>query len=107
MTYETSGQGSGNTWNRQIDEEGAFQRKATTFRSWIRADGSTPFSPEALRIRGSKVIAQRAISRKLSDLSRLRSRDLTSLIIWLSVLAGMAPPVGIILTAEDMPGWFS
>ena len=36
----------GNTWDRQVDEQGAFVRKATTFRSWIRADGSTPYRPE-------------------------------------------------------------
>jgi putative glutathione S-transferase len=46
MTDQATPGARGNTWNRQIDEEGAFQRKATTFRAWIRADGSTPYAPE-------------------------------------------------------------
>jgi putative glutathione S-transferase len=31
------------------DAEGQFVRKATTFRDWVRADGSTPFVPESGR----------------------------------------------------------
>lgn len=31
------------------DEKGQFVRKATTFRSWIRADGSTDFAPQSGR----------------------------------------------------------
>ena len=30
----------------QSDEDGAFQREETTFRDWIRADGTTEFQPE-------------------------------------------------------------
>ncbi|MEM8858962.1 MAG: glutathione S-transferase family protein [Chloroflexota bacterium] len=31
------------------DSDGRFRRKAVTFRNWIKADGSTPFTPEAGR----------------------------------------------------------
>ncbi len=33
----------------ETDEEGAFQREETTFRDWIRADGSTGYPPETDR----------------------------------------------------------
>lgn len=36
----------GNTWDRQIAEDGAFVRHQTGFRGAIRADGSTEFPPE-------------------------------------------------------------
>jgi len=49
MTRENTARADGNTWDRQIDEEGAFQRKPTTFRDWVRADGSSDFAPEAGR----------------------------------------------------------
>jgi putative glutathione S-transferase len=38
-----------NTWNRQIDDRGEFIRKDTAFRSWIKADDTTPFAPQAGR----------------------------------------------------------
>lgn len=31
------------------DADGRFRRKAVTFRDWIKADGSTPYAPEAGR----------------------------------------------------------
>jgi len=46
MTNGNSKKDSGNTWNRQVDGEGEFIRKPTTFHAWIRADGSTEFRPE-------------------------------------------------------------
>jgi len=49
MSRANTARTNGNTWDRQIDEQGAFQRKATTFRDWIRADGSSEFAPEAGR----------------------------------------------------------
>ena len=49
MTRENTARADGNTWDRQIDEEGAFQRKPTTFRDWVREDGSSDFAPEAGR----------------------------------------------------------
>ena len=49
MSKDKAERTGGNTWDRQIDEEGAFQRKATTFRAWVREDGSTEFRPAAGR----------------------------------------------------------
>lgn len=49
MSTDSTKRTGGNTWDRQIDEDGAFQRKATTFRGWVRADGSTDFAPRAGR----------------------------------------------------------
>ena len=40
---------TGNTWSTEVDDEGEFVRKATTFRSAIKADGSTDFQPETGR----------------------------------------------------------
>ena len=31
------------------DEDGRFVRKSSSFRGWVRADGSTPYAPEAGR----------------------------------------------------------
>ena len=39
----------GNTWDRQMDDDGEFVRKPTTFRSRISADGSTEFAPDTGR----------------------------------------------------------
>lgn len=39
----------GNTWERQIDDDGEFVRRPTGFREWIRADGTSEFSPQAGR----------------------------------------------------------
>lgn len=39
----------GNTWDRQIDDQGAFVRKPTTFRSWISPSQDSPYAPEAGR----------------------------------------------------------
>ncbi|MDH5306188.1 MAG: glutathione S-transferase family protein, partial [Myxococcales bacterium] len=36
---------SGNTWEREIDDDGEFVRCPTSFRAQIKADGSTDFSP--------------------------------------------------------------
>ena len=33
----------------EIAQDGAFKRTEATFRDWIRADGSTPYAPEAGR----------------------------------------------------------
>ncbi len=49
MTESNSKQGAGNTWDRQINDSGEFVRKATTFRDWVRADGSSPYPAEAGR----------------------------------------------------------
>ena len=40
---------AGNTWESQIDGDGEYVRRPTSFRSGIRADGSTEFSPAAGR----------------------------------------------------------
>ncbi len=40
---------TGNTWEREVDDDGEFVRKPTTFRSRIRADGSSEFRPGAGR----------------------------------------------------------
>jgi len=40
---------AGNTWEREVDDDGEFVRNPTSFRSHIRADRSTPFSPDAGR----------------------------------------------------------
>jgi putative glutathione S-transferase len=39
----------GNTWESEVTDDGEFVRHQTSFRSWIRADGSTAFSPEVGR----------------------------------------------------------
>ena len=40
---------TGNTWEREVDDDGEFVRKPTGFRSQIKADGSTPYAPDAGR----------------------------------------------------------
>jgi len=45
MSADHSNMPSGNTWEREVDDDGEFVRKPTTFRSWIRADGSSEFQP--------------------------------------------------------------
>jgi putative glutathione S-transferase len=40
---------AGNTWVSQISDDGEYQRRPTSFRSEIRADGSTEFAPAAGR----------------------------------------------------------
>jgi hypothetical protein len=35
----------GNTWESEVTEDGEFVRHQTSFRSQIRADGSTHFAP--------------------------------------------------------------
>lgn len=37
---------SGNTWTTEVNDKGEFIRKPTTFRNWIKKDGSTDFLPE-------------------------------------------------------------
>ena len=49
MSAENKNTPSGNTWEREVDDDGEFVRRPTTFRSQIRADGSTPFPPDARR----------------------------------------------------------
>ena len=39
----------GNTWDSEVTEDGEFVRHQTSFRSQIRADGSTDFAPESGR----------------------------------------------------------
>jgi putative glutathione S-transferase len=39
----------GNTWESEVTEDGEFVRHQTSFRSQIRADGSTDFAPESER----------------------------------------------------------
>ncbi len=39
----------GNTWDSEVTEDGEFVRHQTSFRSQIRADGSTNFAPESGR----------------------------------------------------------
>jgi glutathionyl-hydroquinone reductase len=39
----------GNTWESEVSEDGEFVRHQTSFRSQIRADGSTDFAPESGR----------------------------------------------------------
>ena len=39
----------GNTWESEVSEDGEFVRHQTSFRSQIRADGSTEFAPESGR----------------------------------------------------------
>eukprot|EP01102_Stenamoeba_stenopodia_P019926 TRINITY_DN7620_c0_g1_i1.p1 TRINITY_DN7620_c0_g1~~TRINITY_DN7620_c0_g1_i1.p1 ORF type:complete len:320 (+),score=85.49 TRINITY_DN7620_c0_g1_i1:118-1077(+) len=36
----------GNTWTTEVNDKGEFIRKPTTFRNWIKKDGSTGFLPE-------------------------------------------------------------
>ena len=40
---------AGNTWESQIDDDGQYARRPTSFHSGIRADGSTEFAPAAGR----------------------------------------------------------
>ena len=49
MTVENKNTPSGNTWEREVDDDGEFVRIPTTFRSWIKADGSTEYTPESDR----------------------------------------------------------
>ena len=46
MSAEDKSVRGGNTWEREVDDDGEFVRRPTTFRSWIRADGSGEFQPE-------------------------------------------------------------
>ena len=39
----------GNTWENQIDDQGDFKRRPTSFHEWVRADGSSSFAPQADR----------------------------------------------------------
>ena len=39
----------GNTWESEVSDDGEFVRHQTSFRSQIRADGSTEFPPESGR----------------------------------------------------------
>ncbi len=36
---------TGTTWDRQVDDEGEYNRRPTSFHSAIAVDGSTPFAP--------------------------------------------------------------
>ena len=49
MGAEIDDRSGGNTWERQIDDDGAFVRRPSSFREWIRADGSGEFAPDAGR----------------------------------------------------------
>jgi putative glutathione S-transferase len=49
MSDENRNAPAGNTWEREVDDDGEFVRRPTTFRSWVRADGSSPFVPAAGR----------------------------------------------------------
>ena len=40
---------TGNTWEREVEDDGEFVRRPTSFRSQIQRDGSTEFLPEAGR----------------------------------------------------------
>lgn len=48
MSLDSEKTTDGNTWDREVDD-GEFVRRPTSFRSHIRADGSTDFVPEAGR----------------------------------------------------------
>lgn len=39
----------GISWTSSVGKKGEFIRKASSFRDWVKADGSTPFTPEAAR----------------------------------------------------------
>ena len=34
------------SWTSSVSDKGAYQRKDSAFRDWIKADGSTPYLPE-------------------------------------------------------------
>jgi glutathionyl-hydroquinone reductase len=44
-----SGPARGPSWKTQLSKEGDYQRRDTTFRAFIRSDGSTPYAAEAGR----------------------------------------------------------
>lgn len=48
MTMSSDNRG-GVTWEKEIGNKGEFLRRPTTFRNWIREDGSTMYQPEASR----------------------------------------------------------
>jgi len=75
-----------NTWNRQIDDSGEFIRKETVFRSWIKGDGSSDFSPEAGRYHLYVSLAcpwahRTLIYRKLKGLEHVISVDVVDPIL--------------------------
>ena len=75
-----------NTWNRQIDDKGEFVRKETVFRSWIKGDGSSDFSPEAERYHLYVSLAcpwahRTLIYRKLKGLEHVISVDVVDPIL--------------------------
>ena len=39
----------GTAWEKQIDDDGEFRRRPTSFRQWVKADGSSGYPPEAGR----------------------------------------------------------
>ena len=49
MEPEEQKKAYGNTWESEVGNDGAFQRHQTSFRSQIRADGSSDFGPESGR----------------------------------------------------------
>lgn len=49
MSAEDKNTPTGNTREREVDDDGEFVRRPTAFRSQIRADGSTPFAPDTGR----------------------------------------------------------
>jgi putative glutathione S-transferase len=49
MSTKETEPGQGNTWEKEMDDDGEFVRKPTTFRSQIGADGSAGFEPAAGR----------------------------------------------------------
>lgn len=49
MTQDGRDGGTGNTWNRQVDEHGEFVRKSTGFRSQVSADPGSRFQAQANR----------------------------------------------------------
>ena len=49
MSEQISNVAGGNTWEKQIEGEGEFVRKPTSFRSQIKRGGTTSFPPEAGR----------------------------------------------------------
>jgi putative glutathione S-transferase len=76
----------GNTWEQEIDDDGAFIRHPTSFRSQIKADGSSDFSPELGRYHLYVSLAcpwahRTLIGRKLKGLESVISVDVVDPIL--------------------------
>lgn len=86
MDDETNEARKTTTWQTQIDKSGDFQRKPTTFRNTVTADGSSGFAPEPNRYHLYVSLAcpwahRTLITRKLKGLEDVISVDVVDTLL--------------------------